>query len=161
MHWPWRKAETDLEREVRYHLETMADGFERQGLSRTEALQRARREFGGVDPFKEKCRDEGRWQSLARFTQDLKFGIRLHTAVNFVPADYLRAVGVPIVAGRGLTGHDVRLGAKVAVVSEDVANGDVFEVVGVATRARYSELTRQTNVVYVPNTLGQDSSTVL
>jgi len=77
MQWPWKKAETDLEREVRYHLETMADGFERQGMSRSEALQRARREFGGVDQFKEQCRDQGRWQPFARFTQDLKFGIRM------------------------------------------------------------------------------------
>jgi hypothetical protein len=69
----------------------------------------------------------------------------------------------------------VRLGAKVALVSEDLAKemgrsplgvslrmeDNVFEVIGVAARARYARLTQQPNVFYVPNTLARDSFTVL
>ena len=58
MQWPWRKADTDLDREMSYHVDTLADAFEKQGLSRAEALRRARVEFGGVEQVKEQCRDE-------------------------------------------------------------------------------------------------------
>jgi predicted permease len=77
MQWPWKKAESELEREMRYHLESLADGFERQDLSREEAMRRARREFGGVEQVKEQCRDERRWQPLAQLAQDLTFGVRM------------------------------------------------------------------------------------
>jgi ABC-type lipoprotein release transport system permease subunit len=63
----------------------------------------------------------------------------------------------------------------VAVVSEDVAkeigrsplgltfeiDDKIVEIVGVAASARYSRLTEQPNVFYLPNTLSQDSATVL
>lgn len=77
MQWPWKKAETELEREMRYHLESLADGLERQGMSRAEALRRARREFGGVEQVKEQCRDERRWSPLAQLAQDVTFGFRM------------------------------------------------------------------------------------
>ncbi|HWR54119.1 MAG TPA: ABC transporter permease, partial [Bryobacteraceae bacterium] len=77
MRLPWGKKEADLEREVRYHLESLADSFERQGLSREEAMLRARREFGGVEQVKEQCRDERSWRPLAQLGQDLTFGLRM------------------------------------------------------------------------------------
>lgn len=77
MQLPWNKKESELEREVRYHLEALAEGFERQGLSPAEAMLRARREFGGVELYKEQCRDERSWQPLAQLWQDLAFGARM------------------------------------------------------------------------------------
>jgi hypothetical protein len=77
MKLPWDKKESDLEREVRYHLDALAEGFERQGLSPAEAMLRARREFGGVELYKEQCRDERSWQPLAQLWQDLVFGARM------------------------------------------------------------------------------------
>jgi predicted permease len=77
MRWPWSKREADLEREVRYHLESLADVFEREGMSRAEAMLRARREFGGVERFKEQCRDERHWRPLAELGQDVDFGFRM------------------------------------------------------------------------------------
>ncbi|WP_321475943.1 ABC transporter permease [uncultured Paludibaculum sp.] len=77
MRLPWNRKESDLEREVRYHLEALADSFERQGFSPAEAMLRARREFGGVEQYKEQCRDERRWQPLAQLMQDLTFGVRM------------------------------------------------------------------------------------
>ncbi|MBK5295036.1 MAG: hypothetical protein JJE04_25590 [Acidobacteriia bacterium] len=62
MQWPWRKVDTDLERE---------------GLTRSAAMRRARAEFGGVDRTKEECRDESRWNWLARCAQDIRFGWRM------------------------------------------------------------------------------------
>lgn len=77
MQWPWNKAESDLDREVQHHLETLADAYERQGLSRQEALRQARAEFGGVDKAKEECRDIRWWSWLAHLRQDLNFGWRM------------------------------------------------------------------------------------
>lgn len=77
MRLPWNKQESDLDREVRYHLETLADAFERYGFSKADAMARARREFRGLEQTKEKCRDERRWSFLATVSQDLAFGSRM------------------------------------------------------------------------------------
>jgi len=76
MRWPW-KAETELDREIQHHLETLTDAFERQGIPREEATRRARAEFGGVDRAKEECRDVRWWNWLAQLRQDLRFGGRM------------------------------------------------------------------------------------
>jgi hypothetical protein len=73
----WKKSETDLDRELSYHLETLADTYESQGLSRKEAMRKARAEFGGVEKIKDECRDENRWNWLAQAPQDVKFGLRM------------------------------------------------------------------------------------
>jgi ABC-type antimicrobial peptide transport system permease subunit len=97
------------------------------------------------------------------------------TAVNFVTAGYLEALGVPVIAGRAITQQDVRTQAAVAVVSEDVAReigrsplgltfqmeGKAFVIVGVAARARYARLTDESTVLYLPNSLSQDTITAL
>ena len=75
--FPWNKKESDLDREVAYHLQSLAEAFEREGLSKHEAMLRARREFGGVEQTKEKCRDERRWRLLPALAQDLDFGARM------------------------------------------------------------------------------------
>jgi predicted lysophospholipase L1 biosynthesis ABC-type transport system permease subunit len=92
------------------------------------------------------------------------------TAANFVTAGYLEALGVRILAGRGITEGDIRSGAAVAVVSEDFEketgrspvgllvglDDETVEIVGVAARARYSRLTQEHKVVYVADSLKQD-----
>jgi len=96
MRWPWQKAETDLDREVQHHLETLADAYQREGMSRDEAMRQARREFGGLDRAKEGCRDERWWNPLARVGQDLTFGWRMmrKTPAISVSAVILLALGI-------------------------------------------------------------------
>ncbi|MFN7920761.1 MAG: permease prefix domain 1-containing protein [Bryobacteraceae bacterium] len=77
MQWPWRNTGNDLDLEVQHHLQSLADEFERQGVRRHEALQRARREFGGVDKFTEETRDEHRFGWLADLAGDVTFGWRM------------------------------------------------------------------------------------
>src|SRR5262245_3971974 len=77
MRLPWNKERAELDREVAFHIEALADAFEAQGMSRAEALAQARREFGGVEQVKEECRAESRWNWLVQFLQDLRFGWRM------------------------------------------------------------------------------------
>lgn len=77
MRWPWDRERSELDREVAYHIETLADAYETEGMSRAEALVRARREFGGVEHFKEQCRDGSRWNWAGELFRDLQFGWRM------------------------------------------------------------------------------------
>ena len=50
-------VERELDEEVSFHLEQQVDVYLRAGLSRDEAVRRARLEFGGLDQIKEAHRD--------------------------------------------------------------------------------------------------------
>ena len=70
-----KKAESELNAELRYHLERLVHDFVAAGMEPTEAQRRARLEFGGVEQVKEECRDvRGRW--LADIGQDLHYAAR-------------------------------------------------------------------------------------
>jgi predicted permease len=77
MRWPWKREDTELDLELQYHLEAMADAYVAEGMPREEALRRARREFGGVERVKDECRDESRWRWAVEMGQDLRFGWRM------------------------------------------------------------------------------------
>jgi predicted permease len=77
MRFPWNQSESDLEREIAHHLHQLASEYERQGYSQAEALRLAKREFGGREQTKERCRDERRWSWLMGFRQDIVFGLRM------------------------------------------------------------------------------------
>ena len=75
-----RKNEFDrsMNSELQFHIETRAEEFVRGGLSREDALRRARVEFGGVQNYSERCRESrGVAQWLETFAQDLRFGLRM------------------------------------------------------------------------------------
>jgi predicted permease len=70
------KAERDLDDEFRLHLDYETAKLMRTGLSQDEAGRRARIGFGGVEQFRERCRDArgvGVWDAAR---QDLRFGWR-------------------------------------------------------------------------------------
>src|SRR5580704_19062068 len=72
-----RKQETELEEEVRSHLEMAAQDRAERGEDHREAARAARREFGNVSLVKEVTRDVWSWGSVERLTQDLRFGLRM------------------------------------------------------------------------------------
>jgi putative ABC transport system permease protein len=71
------EMEQDMDAELRFHIDAYAEDLVRSGVPRTEAMRRARLEFGGIERAKEACRD-GRGISLIEgLVQDLRFGLRV------------------------------------------------------------------------------------
>ena len=74
----WQKAlgEKRLDSELQFHLEQLIADYVASGISPEEARRRAQLEFGGVERFKEECR-EARWEHhLDILARDLRFAFR-------------------------------------------------------------------------------------
>src|SRR5918992_3525516 len=71
-----RNWERRLDTELRFHVESQIADYVSRGLSRQEAEQRARREFGPVDLAKDECRDGRRTEWLDRFLRDVRYAFR-------------------------------------------------------------------------------------
>jgi putative ABC transport system permease protein len=71
------RLESEMDAELRSHIESYADDLVRSGIPRAEAIRRARLEFGGIERVKEECR-ESRGIALAEsLVQDLRFAFRM------------------------------------------------------------------------------------
>jgi predicted permease len=70
-----KKADSELNAELRYHIERLVRDFAAAGMEPAEAQRLARLEFGGIEQVKEECRDaRGRW--LQDIGQDLRYAAR-------------------------------------------------------------------------------------
>lgn len=70
------RMESEMETELRFHIEAFAEDLERNGVPREEALRRARIEFGGVERAKEECREARGVSLFDGLKQDLLFAVR-------------------------------------------------------------------------------------
>src|SRR5579864_3683565 len=102
MRFPWKRAETELEREVAHHLHELTAEYERQGNSREESLQMARREFGGSEQVKEQCRDERRWPWMNGLRQDVVFGARMMRRTPVITLAAVLSLGIGIGANTAI-----------------------------------------------------------
>jgi predicted permease len=71
------RMESEMEAELRFHIEAFAEELVRGGVPRDEALRRARIEFGGIERAKEECRDARGVNFVESLLQDLRFGLRV------------------------------------------------------------------------------------
>src|SRR5262245_55739687 len=72
-----RRAERDLEDEIRAHLEMETEQNVSDGMSQEEARTAALRSFGSVALSKEDSRAMWGFGSLEIFWQDLRYGVRM------------------------------------------------------------------------------------
>jgi predicted permease len=72
----WNRVERDLGDELRFHLEREIEEKVARGMTPEEARYSALRELGGVEQFKEECRDMRRVNYLDDSIQDLRYGLR-------------------------------------------------------------------------------------
>jgi len=75
--WRWKRRETELDKEVRCHLEMAARERAERGEKKEEAERAARREFGNVELVKEVTREVWGWRWLRDFVQDVRYGLRM------------------------------------------------------------------------------------
>jgi len=71
------ELDTDIEEELRSHMQHRADDLERAGLPRWKAERQARLEFGGPAKFREQTREAAGGTFIESIFQDLRFAARM------------------------------------------------------------------------------------
>ncbi|HJS98385.1 MAG TPA: ABC transporter permease [Terriglobales bacterium] len=71
------RTESEMDAELRFHIESYADDLAREGVVRAEAQRRARVEFGGLEQTKEQCRDARGITVAHSLAQDVRYGLRM------------------------------------------------------------------------------------
>jgi len=104
MNFSWKRAESELDREIADHLRQLTAEYERQGYAPEEAKRLAKREFGGGEQIKERCRDERRFAWANGLRQDIVFGCRMMRRT-------------PVVTAAAVLSLALAIGASTAIVS--------------------------------------------
>lgn len=71
------KVEQDMDNELRFHLEMEIEANVKRGMSLPEARREALLRFGGVEKFKEECRDVRGAPLIESLLQDVRYGARI------------------------------------------------------------------------------------
>src|SRR5271168_4003434 len=71
------QVNTEMEEELRSHIQLRADDLERSGLPRSEAERRARIEFGGREKFREECHEALGNNFVETLVQDVRYSLRM------------------------------------------------------------------------------------
>ncbi|HEX7778460.1 MAG TPA: permease prefix domain 1-containing protein, partial [Vicinamibacterales bacterium] len=88
----WRQNEINrgLDDEIAFHIEQQTAKNVRAGMSTADARRAALLKFGGVEPLKERTRDEFRPAVVQDFLRDMRIGARmLRRAPGFAAATIL------------------------------------------------------------------------
>src|SRR5215467_11901357 len=71
------RLDRETDEEIRFHIAERAEYLKASGLSPDEAMRRARLEFGGVEKYREACRETRRLNLLHDLSADLRYGLRM------------------------------------------------------------------------------------
>src|SRR5260370_8954424 len=70
-----QRLETELDKELRYHIERQTEENIAAGMNAREAREAASRMLGGVSQIEEECRDMRQTRYLENFLQDLRYAV--------------------------------------------------------------------------------------
>lgn len=71
-----KRKEDELEEEIRFHIEELTEEWISKGMDPEKARRMALREFGGVEIFKEECRDSWGVQLVTSVGRYIRFASR-------------------------------------------------------------------------------------
>ena len=71
------QVEQELDEELRYHLERQVEENLAKGMGQREAHNAALRAMGGIEQYKEECRDMRRVNVIEDFLRDVRYGLRV------------------------------------------------------------------------------------
>jgi len=69
-------VESELDDELRFHLEQEVEKYVQSGMTREEAMRQARLAFGGLEQVKEECREARGVHFIETLFQDVRYGLR-------------------------------------------------------------------------------------
>ena len=72
-----RQRFDDISQEIREHLDEKVEELVAGGMSRTEALAAARRQFGNVTLIEERTREVWQWPLIENFFTDVRYAVRM------------------------------------------------------------------------------------
>ena len=70
------QMESEMDAELRFHMQAYAEDLKRQGVAHEEAMRRAQTEFGGMECAKEECREARGVNLLDSLIRDVRYGLR-------------------------------------------------------------------------------------
>lgn len=74
--WQRNKLESDLDRELQFHIAERITSLRSTGLSEDEARRQVRLEFGGIEQVKETCRDTRGTRGMEDLYREIRFALR-------------------------------------------------------------------------------------
>jgi len=72
-----QEAERELNEEIQFHLQSLAEQYIAQGMKPEAARRAARHELGHVEAVKEECREARKVNFVENVLQDVHFGLRM------------------------------------------------------------------------------------
>jgi putative ABC transport system permease protein len=96
------KRDAELREEIASHLRMAEEARKAGGASAQRAHEEARRDFGNVAIVEETARDMWGWRWLERFTQDVKFALRIFAKTPVVTAAALLSLALGIGANTAI-----------------------------------------------------------
>ena len=92
----WRRRYEDISISIQEHIEERTEELTAEGISRKEAEQTARREFGNVTLLEERSREVWQWPAFESILTDLKFAFRRMGKSPGFAATVLLTLGIGI-----------------------------------------------------------------